>query len=308
MYDIPILFIIFNRKEIALTSFDKIKKIQPRKIYIASDGPRDFVLDEFDVVNNVRQTILEQIDWNCEIKTLFQKKNLGCSLGVYSAITWLFENEEFGIILEDDCIVSNSFFSYMEYLLKKYKDENRVGMIAGHNQLGVYKSSYSYIFSKYKACWGWATWKRAWENMDLRMLWRETENKDSVLLNMGYKGKDYRYWKYRLHLIDIHAVSAWDWQWYFSLAKNNQLCIFPQKNLVSNVGFGKNATHTSLFGKTIEYHEFETNVIENNYIMPDFEFDKKFYKKNNNWYNYINQMIPVLLKKRIKKFLESFMR
>lgn len=305
MYDIPILLVVFNRLETSIKTFNKIKEIQPKKIYIASDGPRDFVINEKNIVNNVRQTILNQIDWECEIKTLFHEKNLGCSLGVYNAISWLFENEEYGIILEDDCVVSNSFFYYMEYLLKKYRYDTRIGMIAGHNQLGIYNTSSSYIFSKYKACWGWATWKRAWKNMDYYMKWRASKNIDNVILNMGYKGKDFKYWTYRLKLIDKKIVSAWDWQWYFSLSLNNQLCIFPPKNLVSNIGFDKDATHTSVFGKTIDSYEIEMPIENNEYIIPNYDFDKQFYKKNNSLYNSINQIVPICFKQHIKRLLRK---
>lgn len=307
MYKIPILFIIFNRKETSIQSFKKIKEIKPSILYIASDGARQDKPGEDNIVEDVRNVILEQIDWPCIVKKRFRDKNVGCSKNVYEAINWLFENEEKGIILEDDCVVSDSFFDFMQYLLDKYENDLRVGMVAGHNQLRIYNTYSPYIFSKYKACWGWGTWKRAWNNMDYEMKWRTSDNYKNIILNMGYNGRDYKYWKYRLQLIDKNRVSAWDWQWYFSLAANNQLCIFPVKNLVSNIGFGNNATHTSVFGKVVE--SFCLNSFgDDPLVTPNFDFDYHFYRANNTLYNKINQLIPFFIKKNLKTILKIFRR
>lgn len=161
--NIPILFIIFKRKEISLQSFARIKKVKPTKIYIACDGARPFIKGEIDLVSNTRQAILDQIDWDCEVKTLFQDENLGCATGVYTAIDWLFKHEDTGIILEDDCVVQDSFFPYMEELLTKYKHDERIGMIDGANYIHSVHVPDSYCFSKYKSTNGWGTWKRAWK-------------------------------------------------------------------------------------------------------------------------------------------------
>ena len=133
MYKIPILFVIFNRPEIARKSFESIRKRKPQKLYIACDGARSNKPGEIEIVEKTRKTILDAVDWDCEVKTLFQKDNLGCGRGVYTAISWLFENEEKGIILEDDCVVNSSFFLFMEHILEKYKEDQRIGMVAGSN-------------------------------------------------------------------------------------------------------------------------------------------------------------------------------
>lgn len=303
MYDIPILFIFFNRLEVAQKTFERIREARPSRLYLAQDGFRKEKGEpEAKKIMQIRETILSMIDWDCEVKTLFRQSNVGCGMGVKSAIDWMFENEECGIILEDDCVVHHSFWSYMSELLSRYAADQRIGMIAGYNPLGKAYSDASYTFSRYKACWGWATWRRAWKQMDIDMKWRASDVYDSVINNMGGNGKDRYYWTYRLKAIDHNYVSAWDWQWYFTLSSQNQLCVFPSCNLVDNIGFGEDATHTSLTGatKSTDTNAITFPLIHPDYIVPNTHFDKCFYKYNNTIYNSIIQRIPFSLKRWIK--------
>lgn len=305
MYSTPILFIIFNRKATATMTFDAIKRIKPSKLYIASDGARVDVEGEQAKVENTRTSILNMIDWDCEVKTLFQEKNIGCGRGVYTAINWLFENEDCGIILEDDCIASPSFFQYAEDMLFRFKDDQRIGMIAGHNAFPLHDGyHYSIIFSKFKACWGWATWRRAWKNMDIDMNWRKSDFYKSIIDNSGYHAKDSYRWKFELKCIDKNYVSAWDWQWYFSLAAQNQLCIFPKVNLISNIGNGADATHTSFSNVTIPYGELEFPLALPPYLCPYEEFDRTNYTEDWSLKGFLIRNIPPSIKNKIKKLLK----
>lgn len=304
-YEIPILFVFFNRYDVALQSFQKIKDIKPKKLYLACDGPRANVAGEDEKVENTRKAILEQINWDCNIKTLFQEKNIGCGRGVFTAINWLFENEEYGIILEDDCIASPSFFRYAEEMLVKYKNDMRIGMIAGHNSITNIEYPYSYIFSRYKSCWGWATWRRAWENMNFDMSWRDTKLANSVINNMGDIGRDVSGWKFKINAIDNNFVSAWDWQWYFSLSAQNQLCIYPALNQISNIGNDKEATHTSFSNITIPISELKFPLIAPPYIVPYYEFDKAFYLKSTSFRVKATRLLPKGLKNLIKSIITN---
>lgn len=308
MYKIPILFIIFKRKNIALQSFEQIKKVRPMRLYIAGDGARNNTVGEDVMVGETRQAVLDAIDWDCEVKTLFQKKNLGCCMGVYTAINWLFENEEQGIIIEDDCIMRNSFFPFVEQMLERYADDSRIGMIDGANYLTNIEVPYSYGFSRYKSTNGWATWRRAWKLMDLDMSWRKTVFADSIIRNMGYKAKDIRYWKYRLKAVDLNDVSAWDWQWYFTLAANNMLGIYPKHSLTTNIGFGAGATHTSekrMPACYISHKDLEFPLKHPQYIVPYKPFEEAFYHNNNTLFNRIKQCFPFWFKNIIKKIVRG---
>lgn len=303
LYDIPILFIIFRRKDVALQSLQRIRSVQPAKLYIAADGPRTGVEGEAQAVEQTRQAVLSAIDWPCDVKTLFQTENLGCSKGPYTAISWLFDNEEQGIILEDDCMAEQSFFPFMQELLQRYQHDDRIGMIAGTNQLDDrHDMVHSYCFSKYAACWGWATWRRAWINMriDLDFL---TEQRTDVLKNRGFKGKEDNRWNYQLEMIRRNRVSAWDWQWYFSLAAQNQLCIFPCANLISNIGNDAEATHTAFSEIFIKSRPMAFPLKHPTYILPDYQFDKDFFKKENSIAARVKRHIPYALKQFIKRHI-----
>jgi len=305
-YQIPVLFIIFKRPEIALKSFERVRNVKPAKLYIACDGARDKIEGELELVKRTRSTILNAVDWDCEIKTRFSTINQGCALGVLNAINWLFENEEYGIILEDDCVVQPSFFPFMKELLIKYQHDERIGMIDGANYINNIQIPDSYCFSKFKSTNGWATWKRSWKNMDIDMKWRNSPYAKSILINTGFEGKDYKYWKYKLKVIDCKQASAWDWQWYFTLSANNQLSIFPHFSLVSNIGFGEGATHTTE-KKAPSYYKTNKNVIfplkHPQYITPYYPFDKAFYKNNNSLFYTIMRYIPFNIKNLVKRIV-----
>ena len=306
MYKIPILLVFFNREDVVLQTFSRIREVKPAKLYLACDGERNDREGEKQLVDNLRKKILAQVDWDCEVKTRFLDRNVGCSLGVSTAIDWLFENEEVGIILEDDCLPQKSFFQFMSEMLEKYMDDDRIGMVDGANYIKKYKIKDSYCFSKYKSTNGWGTWRRAWKNMDLNMSWRGTHYEDSIIKNIGYCAWDVKYWKYRLKAVDAKHVSAWDWQWYLTLSAQNQLSIFPKVSLISNIGFGEGATHTSFSTDANDYlasQELEFPLQHPKYVVPDYGFDKKFYKNNNTLYNRINQLIPFGLKRWLKRII-----
>jgi hypothetical protein len=164
-----VLFLVFNRLDTTKRVFAEIRKARPKQLFIASDGPRKNKPGEKEIVEKVRKYVLDNIDWKCELKTLFRKKNLGCKYAVSGAIDWFFENVEQGIILEDDCLPSQRFFKFCEELLEKYGDDERIMSISGYNPLGKFEIGESYLFSKYPRIWGWATWRRAWIMEDLKL-------------------------------------------------------------------------------------------------------------------------------------------
>ena len=168
---VPVLLITFNRPTTTERVFEAIKQYSPEKLYISSDGPRNSISDEVNTVKKIREYIIREINWECEVKTFFRDKNVGCGKGPSEAITWFFEHEEMGIILEDDCVPSLPFFFYCEYLLKKYEYDNRVWVISGRSNYPNKKffKDNDYLFSNYIVTWGWATWKRCWKHFDINL-------------------------------------------------------------------------------------------------------------------------------------------
>jgi hypothetical protein len=272
-----VLFIVFNRLETAKLVFEQIRQARPPRLYIASDGPRSTHPEEQKWVEEVRK-IAGFVDWPCDVQVLFHTNNLGCGPAVITAVDWFFQTEQEGIILEDDTVPVQSFFWFCEQLLEKYQDDERIGMIAGSNHLSYSNDHSSYYFSKNKACWGWATWRRSWKSMDFAMGWRSGPQSESVMKNMGVTKHHANHWNNAIQAIDSQTVSAWDWQWYLSLASQNQLTIFPETSLISNIGFGANATHTLGSAKP-EYTattDIEFPLRAPGLVCPDYQFDKRF--------------------------------
>lgn len=240
-FSTPVLFIIFNREDTAQKVFDAIKSIKPSKLYIASDGPRSSKQDEALICQKIRGLILSQIDWPCSVYTLFRDTNLGCKKAVSSSIDWFFENEEMGIILEDDCLPSQSFFLFAQELLIKYKDEPTIGMISGNNFIASQSDQFSYYFSRYCHIWGWATWRRAWLKYDINMSTWHPELFKGKFSNKA----EFSYWNTVFKNTFENRIDTWDYQWVFTCFLQNFLSITPEKNLVENIGFDSRATHTT---------------------------------------------------------------
>ena len=248
MFNTPILFLIFNRPEVTYKVFQEIKNQKPKFLFIAADGPRNKVDADIRKCKETREIVLEGIDWDCEVKTLFRKKNLGCGKAVSSAINWFFENVEQGIILEDDCLPNPSFFNFCEELLHKYKDEEQIYTISGDNfQNGISRGDGSYYFSHYGFVWGWATWRRAWKNYDYNL--KNLENfKKNNLINRVDKRKNFKtYWYNIFEKVSQNKIDTWDYQWLFTIWYKNGIAAVPNVNLITNIGFGEDATHTTKY-------------------------------------------------------------
>jgi hypothetical protein len=244
IFDTPVLFLVFNRLDTTKQVFEVIRKTAPQKLYIASDGPRSNCDGENEKVKIVREYVLKAIDWDCEVSTLFREKNLGCGKAVSSAITWFFENEEMGIILEDDCLPSESFFSYCKELLDRYKDDTRIYHVAGHNPLTETNIPYSYYFARTQHCWGWASWRRAWNHYKFDISNLDDFIKQKKINRIFKRYCDRYYWLNIFKKMEKHEIDTWDYQWAYSIFNNDGICINPTKNLVSNIGFGTDSTHT----------------------------------------------------------------
>jgi len=188
---------------------------------------------------------VEKIDWDCEVLTSFSDVNLGCKRRVSSGLDWVFEQVEECIILEDDCLPDPSFFIYCQQLLDKYRHDDRIMAISGDNfQFGKMHSDYSYYFSRYNHVWGWASWRRAWEKYDVTLnLWPEIKA-EGLLQDVYLDKQSERFWSDNFEAVYRNRIDTWDYQWTFACWVNSGLTILPQVNLISNIGFNQDATHT----------------------------------------------------------------
>jgi hypothetical protein len=238
----PILFIVFNRPDLTERVFQNIRTIKPNQLFIAADGPRFNKQGEVEQCAEVR-AVFNNIDWPCDVQTRFSEKNQGCKIGVSSGIDWFFRHVEEGIILEDDCLPDISFYRFCETLLEYYKNDERIMHIGGLNlQDGITRGDASYYFSKIAHIWGWATWKRAWDKFDVNISTFPDKKGDLYRLIPDSSAREY--WLKNFELVHKKEKDTWDYQWQYTLFINNGLAVLPNKNLVSNIGFNLNATHT----------------------------------------------------------------
>ena len=247
LFPIPVAFIVFNRPDVTLRTFSEIAKIKPAKLLVISDGPRDNVAGEIDKVREARE-ILKRVDWDCEVLTNFSEKNLGCKKRVSSGLDWVFSLVDEAIILEDDCLPSQSFFQFCREMLEKYRDQTQVGMIAGINfQKGVRRGDGDYYFSRYMHIWGWAPWSNRWRDIyDVDILDWPRYRKSKDFLELTGNASNKAYWEKIFDKVYQGAIDTWDYQWVFANWVRNRLCIIPNPNLISNIGFGQGATHTKV--------------------------------------------------------------
>ena len=240
----PILLLVFNRPNTTERVFEAIRHQRPRQLFVAADGPRPHVDTDAERCDAARE-IATRVDWDCEVKTLFRKRNLGCRVALSSAITWFFQQVEYGIILEDDILPAPDFFPFCQELLLKYQDNPSVMLISGNNfQMGKRYGETSYFFSRFAHIWGWATWRRAWrhyapERTTLALLRHNKFFEQTFPL-----ASDRAYWQKRFEETLRGEIDTWDYLWQMSIWSQNGLSISPNVNLASNIGFDSEATHT----------------------------------------------------------------
>ncbi|MRH79075.1 glycosyltransferase family 2 protein [Spiribacter sp. C176] len=240
-----VLFLVFNRPDTTTRVFEAIRQAKPPRLYVAADGPREGREGEAERVAKVRE-IATAVDWPCEVKTLFREENLGCKYAVSGAITWFFEQEEQGIILEDDCLPHPDFFSFCETLLARYADDERVSVITGNNfQHGQRRGEASYYFSKYNHCWGWASWRRAWRHYQGDLPFWPAWSASDTWQRHTPDTVERRYWEKIFDRVRAGQIDSWGYPWTASVWFHGGLTATPNVNLVSNIGFGPDSTHTA---------------------------------------------------------------
>ena len=244
----PLLLIAWRRPHTLRQVINAIRPIAPSRLFVACDGPNPDRFGEPEKVAATRAVIENEIDWPCQIERLYSDVNQGCSVGPIRAITWFFEHVEEGIILEDDCVPHPDFIPFCTTLLEYYRYDTRVWCISGNNfQKGQWRGDGSYYFSRYNHCWGWASWRRCWNYYDSNLnSWPIL--RDSGLLESIFEDPSERtFWRaiwQRTYLKSV-PITWWDYQWTFTCLSNCGLTVLPNRNLISNVGFGEDATHTT---------------------------------------------------------------
>jgi len=240
----PIVFLIYKRPETTTRVFAEITRAKPPKLLVVADGPRPGVPGEAEKCAQTR-AIIESVDWDCEVLMNYADTNMGLKNRVSNGLKWAFQHVEEAIILEDDCLPHPTFFRFCEELLERYRDDERIMAISGDNfQFGRQRTQYSYYFSRYPHCWGWATWRRAWRYYDGEMkLWPAIRD-GGWLGDILENRHEVAYWTEVFDRTHRGAIDSWAYRWTFTCWIQSGLTILPNVNLVSNIGFDRDATHT----------------------------------------------------------------
>jgi hypothetical protein len=273
-----IIFTIFNRPECTLRVLEEIRQARPRRLLVVSDGPRSDHMRDDEQCRETRRVIEQGIDWPCDVSRDYSEANLGCAKRISSGLNWAFSLVDEAIIIEDDCLPSNSFFEFCGELLHRYRNDTRIGQICGTPLIApVLDRDTSYIFSRYGPIWGWATWGRAWKYYDLHLKgWPAFRDRGLLWGVAGSRTEE----KKRVKLYDRLSggdLFTWDYQWGFAKLSQSMLSCIPCVNLVENIGFGADATHTaSNSSKGEERYDVDFPLKHPEWILSDPEFDSRF--------------------------------
>lgn len=280
-----VAFFFFNRPEALRKSFSAIQARKPKQLFLISDGPRPNHPTDAENCDSCRHIVEEMITWDCDVHRNYSPDNLGCRQRVSSGINWVFEHVEEAIIVEDDCVPSMSFFDFCEELLTRYRENPRVMMISGFNCLRRPQNRSSFYTARTGMIWGWATWRSRWRLYDVAMKDWPTVKEGNLLRDYIKHPMILQYWTERFDRIYDGLIDTWDYQWIYTIFKHHGVCCHPNKNLVQNIGFGAEATHT--FNPEDYFSRFKSNEIEGPIVFPskldpeeevDFQIFRSFFR------------------------------
>lgn len=274
---IPILVLAFNRADHVEKAMEAIREYKPEKLYLECDGPRKNKQGEAEAVSLTCRTMIDMIDWPCDVKTLFREENLGCANAVYGAINWFFENEEWGIIIEDDVVVSQDFFRLCEVLLPRYANVDKIQQITSQYYGHYNQTTNEYTFGRKPYIWGWASWRRAWiKYMDMNMTKFPLFSFWQLTKEYGYFQSFMMKYYWTRTYKHLKTSSSWATRWHFAAVTNNLISICPKTNLGINIGCtGDDGTHYKK-GSVNPYKRMKIGHLNFPLIHPDeIKLDKE---------------------------------
>lgn len=300
----PVAFFIFNRPDVTEMVFREIAKAQPATLLVVADGPRH--TGDAELCRRSR-AVIDAIDWPCRVLTDYSDSNLGCKRRMSSGLDWVFSQVEEAIILEDDCVPAPDFFPFCEWMLQLYRDDPRVAMIAGTNYLldGL-DARESYVFSRYFAIWGWATWRRAWQHYDIAL--RDWESQKAARQLSGFYTQPFMrdFLTTSFDLAHQNKIDTWDTQWFYSCLFQSGLCIVPRVNLISNIGVVGVHSSTQDRNHFKPVFTLDTTALRHpEQVFPDQRYDAPFFAQQ---FSPPPRSLPRRAVSAIKRIAKQFLR
>jgi hypothetical protein len=286
--EVPILLMFFIRPHTLFKVFEQIKKARPRVLFLVSDAPRNTYPNDFEL-NQMCKSIVQDIDWDCDVQTYYAYTNQGMYRMGYDSLKWAFEKTDRLIFLEDDVVPNQSFFRFCADTLERYKDDERIHMVCGMNQLGIYnEASSDYFFSKAGSIWGFALWRRTFETFDYEM---QYGNDKYILEVLGRNIPRYRKvfienaYKYINGELNDNERIAFEFQCGVTMYLQNRLILVAKKNMISCIGATEGAAHANSslreLPKGIQRvfemvtYEYDFPLKHPNYVMEDKTYEKR---------------------------------
>jgi hypothetical protein len=300
----PVALMLFNRPDETSRVFNAIAEARPKTLLLVADGPRDHVAGESTRCKEAR-ALLDRIDWPCEVHKNFSETNLGCRRRISSGIDWVFQNVEEAIFLEDDCLPDFTFFRFCEELLEQYRDDDRVMTITGGNYLfGGLRVPHSYYFSRIAHIWGWATWKGRWDQLyDINVSgwpeFRDAGKLQEIFDDPGVARK----WHNIFETLHAGKIDTWDYQLVFAALQHNKHVVVPGVNLIHNIGFTPDATHS--VEEASPYAEMPTQPMKFPLSHPNaVRFNKRADRIDQNPFT-PSTSLPVRLARKLQSLLKQ---
>jgi len=277
--NVPVVFILYNRPNTTVLAWKAIEHWQPAQLFLIADGPKAGDPRDLELSQEARQ-IVENVKWPCDVRRLYSQTNLGCRQRVSSGLDQVFAEVESAIILEDDCLVQDDFFSFCATLLKRYADDTRFWGVSGTSYLNSASSEQeTYFATRYASSWGWATWRRAWQKADLQMRFWPQWRKSKAWYQWVENTRERWYWNLLFDDCYKKRIDSWATpflanQWY-----SKGLFLMSSHNLVSNVGFGRLGTHTRDPKDFMAARDIDSlsNGVGRGHLTPDSDREAKIF-------------------------------
>ena len=275
----PVALMMFNRPDLTARVFEAIRAAKPKRLLVVADGPRN----DAEAAKCEATRAVIKVDWDCELETNYSDKNLGCKQRVGTGISWVFERCEDAIVLEDDTLPCPSFFPYCQELLARYRNDERVMCVTGMNLVPEPKprGKETYYFSRYGATNGWASWARAWKFFDIDLSVWPAFKKSGRMEDLFPRRVERAFWTILFDAQYQGRISTWDYQWLFARLSQGGVTISPSGNMVVNLGFRPDGTHTDFkmpkaWRAALEHQDL-WNLVAPEFVLPDRNMDRYYF-------------------------------
>jgi hypothetical protein len=235
-----VLIIAYRRTGEVKRILQECKENNIGRIYVALDGPKNGNTEGKKDNEAIREVVADfQKNYYGVITTLFRDQNVGCAASCLSACDWAFENEEYLIVLEDDCIPSGYFFEFARSSINRIDSDSNIWLACGTQFAPSDIQNDSWVLSSYALIWGWVTSQAKWKEISFAI-----RSGNLIPRNIGISPWERIYWNQGSRRAYSGWKDVWDTILLQQMIANKKYAILPSEPLITNVGDDSSATHT----------------------------------------------------------------